>query len=252
MNKSETTKKINTVIFDFDGTIADTNQLIVDSWQAVYRARTGAEGDVDYILSTFGEPLYYSMEKAFPDFDLEETVSIYRDFQRTIFRDAIKPFPGMGELIKGLKDKGYKTGIVTSRLKASTLEGLESMGLEDYIDDLVTVEDTEIHKPNPEPALICLEKLGRKPEESLMIGDSDFDIGCGNNAGMVTVLVGWSAAAKSERESVARTSGADACRQVEAEGDKDAPVTTNPDGNPFVPDHIIDEAKDLWAILEQE
>ena len=120
------------------------------------------------------------------------------------FKDKIKAFPGMAELIKGLKEKGYKTGIVTSRLRESTLIGLESMGLLAYIDEIVTVEETDIHKHHPEPALICLDKLNRMAGESLMIGDSDFDIGCGNNAGMTTVLVGWSATAKSEAQSVAR------------------------------------------------
>ena len=227
--------KIDTVIFDFDGTIADTNQIIIDSWQAVYRAYTGRDGDSDYILSTFGEPLFSSMEKAFPDKDLEETVNIYREFQKTIFRDRIRIFPGMRELIIGLKEAGYKTGIATSRLRESTIPGMESLGIVDYIDQVVTVDETTKHKPDPEPALICLQKLGSRPETGIMIGDSAFDMGCGKNAGLTTVMVGWSEAAKSEKESVATKRGEyqDYHESV------------------FVPDYIIEEAQDLWGVLDR-
>ena len=216
-------KKFDTVVFDFDGTIADTNNLIINSWQAVFRARTGNEGPLEMILSTFGEPLYYTMEKLFPDFDVEESVDIYRGYQKKIFLEEIEIFPGMKELITSLKEKGYKVGIATSRLRESTLMGINKFGLADSIDALVTVEDTTKHKPDPEPALICLDKLGSKAETSIMIGDSSYDMGCGKNAGMTTVLVGWSEVAKSGVENIYDF---------------------------FTPDYIIEEAEDLWKILE--
>lgn len=224
--------KINTVVFDFDGTVADTNQLIIDSWHAVYRAYYGKDGDEDYILSTFGEPLFYSMAKAFPDHDVDETVAIYRGYQKDVFRDRIKLFPGVLELIRGLKEKEYKVGIATSRLKDPTFEGIEVLGLTPYIDEVVTVEDTEKHKPEPEPALACLEKLKSLPEESIMVGDSAFDMGCGKNAGMETVLVSWSQAQTSSHDSVAKK------------------VVASDNQNVFIPDYIIDSAEELWEILE--
>ena len=223
--------KFTTVVFDFDGTIADTNQLIIGSWQAVFRARRGVEGEISDILATFGEPLYYTMEKLFPEFDVEESVDIYRSYQKEIFVDQIEIFPGMKELVLELKERGYKVGIATSRLRASTLLGLNKFGLEDKIDALVTVEDTDKHKPDPEPALICLEKLGSTPDESIMLGDSAYDMGCGKNAGMTTVLVGWSEVAKSGVESTAK--------ERKTDGEVDI----------FAPDYIIEEAEDLWKIL---
>ena len=240
-------------LFDFDGTIADTNQLIIGSWQAVFRARTGEEGDEKIILSTFGEPLYETMKKMFPEYDVEESVDIYRTYQKEIFLEQIDIFPGMKELILELKSRGYKVGIATSRLKASTLLGLGKFELEDAIDALVTVEDTEKHKPDPEPALICLEKLGSDASTSIMLGDSAYDMGCGKNAGMTTVLVGWSEVAKSGVESTAKTASTNATTPV---GES---ASANPNGadndnasvrDIFTPDYIIEEAKDLWKILE--
>ena len=236
-------KKLDTVVFDFDGTIADTNQLIVDSWQSVFMARTGDKGDLAYILSTFGEPLYYTMEKTFPEFDVEESVSIYRNYQKDVFIDRIGIFPGMKELILELKVRGYKVGIATSRLRESTMMGLRKFGLDGVIDAVVTVEDTTKHKPDPEPALICLEKLGSDAAKSIMLGDSAFDMGCGKNAGMTTVMVGWSEVAKSGVESTAKAAGMNGAA-ADGGDDKDTEVR-----DIFTPDYIIEEAKDLWNIL---
>lgn len=183
--------KINTILFDFDGTVMNTNELILCSWQHTFKTITGKEGDVEAINRTLGETLAKSMGEFFPEFPLEEGIEIYRGYQTGKFADAISPFPGMIELIKGLKAKGYKIAVVTSRLRPTTMEGLEKYGLDKMFDVIVTMEDCSKHKPDPEPALIALEKLGSKQEETMMIGDSKYDIGCANNAGVTSVLVGW-------------------------------------------------------------
>lgn len=65
------------------------------------------------------------------------------------------------------------------------------LGLRDYFEDMVSCDDTNVHKPNPEPILLCLEKLGIAKDEAIMVGDSPFDIKCANNAGVKSVLVDW-------------------------------------------------------------
>ena len=103
-------------------------------------------------------------------------------------------FPGMKELLAEVKIRGYKTGLVTSRLLHTTQQGLEKYELKDYFDVVVTAEDTEKHKPDPEPVNIALEKLHSLPGNSIMLGDTMFDILCAKNAGVTSVLVGWSLA----------------------------------------------------------
>lgn len=188
----------NTIIFDFDGTVANTNGLVIDSWQHVYQKLSGHKVDEAVIRTTFGEPLPTSMEKAFPNIPVEESIGIYRNHQKDIYEEMIEPFPGMVDLMRQLKEKGYKVGIATSRMKSSTLVGLRKFGVMDYIDALVTCDDTNKHKPDPEPVLISLERLQAKPEEALMIGDSMFDIKCAHNAGVKAVLVGWAEAVTEE------------------------------------------------------
>ena len=211
--------KINTILFDFDGTVANTNGLIIDSWQYVYQALTGRRASEEVIKSTFGEPLAISMEKAFPDTPPQQSIDLYREHQKDIYEDMIEPFPGMTELIRELKERNYKIGIVTSRLRNTTMIGLRKFGLLRYIDDIVTCEDTDRHKPDPAPVLIALERLSADPQEALMVGDSRFDIGCAHNAKVKAVLVGWAEAMNGE----------------EAEEEK--------------PEYIIEKAEDLLRII---
>ncbi len=188
----------DTVLFDFDGTLMDTTDVIVGSWQHTFVTLTGKEGDLKKIYRTFGEILRDSMVKMFPDNDPDEAVEIYRSYHRDNFGERIKVFPGMRGLLAKLKSQGIRTALVTSRAYVTALEGLESYELLDYFDVLVTCDDTDRHKPDPEPVNIALDKLGSKPENALMIGDSMYDIMCARNAGVRSVLVGWQLAVTPE------------------------------------------------------
>jgi haloacid dehalogenase superfamily, subfamily IA, variant 3 with third motif having DD or ED/haloacid dehalogenase superfamily, subfamily IA, variant 1 with third motif having Dx(3-4)D or Dx(3-4)E len=211
---------INTVIFDFDGTVINTNQVIINSWQYTYKAVRGREKPVEHIISSFGEPLHDTMKREFPDHDTDKVTSIYREYQAHHYKDMIELFPGMGELIRGLSGHGYNVGIVTSRMRGTTLNGLNNFGLTEYIGNIVTCEDTDKHKPDPEPALIALRNFGVTADEAIMIGDSMYDIKCAHNAGMRAVLVGWAVAVSEEEKA-----------------------------GPDKPDCIIEKAEDLWAYL---
>lgn len=184
---------INTILFDFDGTVMDTNRVIIESWQHTYRTLTGSEGNIEYILSTFGEPLELSLQNAFPDVPVDESVNVYRSWHRENFGSMIQLFPGITEMLAELKRRGIKTGIATSRVAQTLYQGLEKYDIEKYFDAVVTVEDISEPKPHPETALRTLAKLDSQPENALMIGDSRLDILCARFAGIKSVLVGWSA-----------------------------------------------------------
>ena len=185
---------IDTVLFDFDGTVMDTNNVILMSWQHTFRTLRNREEPQENLVKTFGEPLETTMKKFFPDVPVEESVNIYRSFHHDNFSKLIKLFPGMEELIEEVKRRGYKTGLVTSRLLRTTMEGLNKYGLRDRFDTIVTAEDTTKHKPDPQPVNIALEKLGSVAERAVMLGDTTFDMLCARNAGVKPVLVSWSLA----------------------------------------------------------
>ncbi len=188
------------VLFDFDGTIMNTNDIIIQSWQHTFRAAEGAERPLEDITHSFGEPLSLTMAKMFPDRDTDEMVNTYRDYQRKVYTESIQMFPGIAELITELKARGYLMGIVTSRLWESTTQGLYKFDIAHLFDAVVSAEDTTVHKPNPEPCLICLDKLGLEPQEAIFVGDSKFDVLCARNAGVKSVLVGWSICVTDEQK----------------------------------------------------
>ena len=212
--------KIDTVLFDFDGTVMNTNDVIINSWQHTFRTLENREEDEAKIIATFGEPLQVTMEKIFPNVPVEESIQVYRSYHYDNFGELISLFPGMKELIAELKKRGYKLGMVTSRLRRTTEQGMEKYGIMEYFDTVVTADDTDKHKPDPEPINIALEKLGSVPEKSIMLGDTMFDILCAKNAGVKSVLVSWAMAVSEEEKT-----------------------------GPNRPDYIIDQADDLLKLL---
>ncbi len=182
---------LKAVLFDFDGTVVDSSRIVIDSWQHTYRTLRGEEGDERTIKRTFGETLMDAMEAAFPEVPPHVSAGIYRDYQLAQPDHHWTLFPGMREMIQELKDRGYLVAIITSRLRDTTWKVLEYFDMGELFDAVVTCNDTDSHKPDPEPALIGMEKLGVSPEECIFVGDSRLDIGCGHNAGMPAVLVSW-------------------------------------------------------------
>ena len=123
---------------------------------------------------------------------------MYRSRQREMADDLVRLFPGITKMLHAVKEAGYKMGVVTSRTTESTMFYMEKFGIADLFDALVSCDDTDKHKPDPEPLLLGLEKLGAEADKAIMIGDSPFDMKCANNAGVRTGLVSWRIAGTEE------------------------------------------------------
>ena len=190
-------KKYKAILFDYDGTIIDTNQRIIDSWDHMYFKHFGEHITGDEVKWTFGIVLRDAIaeemrRRGHTDVDVDELVASYREYQVPVCPTPAPPFAGMVETLRALKEKGAKLAIVTSRGRSTCLMGLKEFGLEDCFDAIVAAESTDIHKPLPEPALIGCRMLGVEPSEAIMVGDSVFDLQCGNNAGCDSCFVTWS------------------------------------------------------------
>jgi len=183
---------IKNILFDLDGTLLDTNELIIQSFKHTYKTHLNKDVDKDEIIKSFGEILKITLDREFGEYS-DEAIKTYRNFQIGNFEKLIAIHQGVKEGIIELHRQGYKLGVVTSRLNESAIRGLKHFGLMEYFQSIVGADDTDKHKPDPIPAFMALKELGGKPEETMIVGDSPFDILCGKNAGIRSVVVGWSA-----------------------------------------------------------
>ena len=188
MNK---VKKLTTIFWDFDGTLVNTNDVILEAFKVTFDHYLGETRPEEYITKFFGEPLRSSMEREFPDFDPVEVMEYYRNFQKENAHRLVKEIPGIREILEEMDGLGIRQYIVTSRTRESTLGYLQMFGLEKYFIDMVTCDDDILPKPNADPALKALAKAGCGKDEVLMVGDGMFDIKCANNASVPSCLVGW-------------------------------------------------------------
>jgi pyrophosphatase PpaX len=194
-------KRYQAVLFDFDGPLMDSAGIILDSWKHLYNQVRGVDPDPAYIAQTFGEPIHETVLRDFPGRDPVEMAAIYRHYQLEMDDRIIHMFPGTEQLVKDLKAAGIRVAMVTSRMWSQSKHQNYDFGVAPLLDAVVTGEDCSAHKPDPEPILLCLEKLGVAPEDALMVGDTRFDILCARNAGVDSVLVGWGlSVTKQQRE----------------------------------------------------
>lgn len=179
------------VLFDLDGTLIDTNQLIVSSFQHTFREKLGREVPAEEIYQYFGEPLIATMERYSKERAVELT-DFYRAFNVANHDFLIRQFDGVPDALTALRAAGVRLGIVTSKMHEMARRGLRVSRIEAFFDTVVGMDETEKHKPEAEPALLALRQLGVEPgPHVLIVGDSRFDILCGKNAGLKTAAVAW-------------------------------------------------------------
>ena len=197
------TLPISTALFDLDGTVLDTIDLILASYEHVHhQSLSEFPYDPDHYRSRLGVPLWGVFGEWVGD-DQEKVgrlVDEYRAHNRQKHDAMVTAFDGMPELLGGLRDQGIRTAIVTSKMGEAAERGLRCVGLEDAFDALISVDDVTHHKPHPEPVVKALFKLGSQPAESIFIGDAPADIGAGRAAGVRTGAVLWGPFSRGELE----------------------------------------------------
>ncbi|KAA0944321.1 pyrophosphatase PpaX [Sporosarcina sp. ANT_H38] len=185
-------KPITTLLFDFDGTLLDTNELIIQTFQHVLGNHYPGKYDRIDILPFLGPTLHES----FGSIDIEKTEQLideYRLWNKSMHDELSIEFDGVSETMKLLKAAGMKMAIVSTKRKDMVMLGLELLDVEGVFDEIIARDDVTKTKPDPEPILLALERLGVTADEALMIGDNYHDIEGGQNAGVRTAGVAWSA-----------------------------------------------------------
>ena len=181
---------IHTILFDLDGTLIDTNELINESFRHTFK-QFGLEYTHEEILAFNGPPLQVTFEKI--DLDKAEAmISTYRKHNLAHHDSYVKAFPNVKDTLELLKESGLKLGIVTTKMRKTAIRGMKLTGIYDYFDTIIGLDDITNAKPHPEPVLTAMKYLNADPETTLMIGDNSHDIESGQNAGVKTAGVSWS------------------------------------------------------------
>ena len=185
--------KYQALLFDLDGTVADTDEMIVQTMNILYDMyRDGKRTPIEEIYYFSGPPIYDTLKKEFPNMDMEFMHKEFRRISVELYPQTVKAYPHSKETLIKLKEQGYKLGIVTNKVHSSTLLCLKLIGLEGIFDSLVCYDDVDNPKPSEEPIHKAMEELGVKNlSKVLYIGDNKLDLLTANNAGVDCALVTW-------------------------------------------------------------
>ncbi|MEW6127068.1 MAG: HAD-IA family hydrolase [Acidobacteriota bacterium] len=206
-----------TILFDLDGTLIDTTELILQSFAHTWQSVCGYQHSRDALLSTFGIPLREAMRKLLIEYPaeteaiastnfqdengtVESLLATYRHFNFHNHDTIARPFAHTREVVSTLRARGYRLGVVTSKGRELARRGLQLCSINEFIEEAVFLEDTTIHKPRPEPILLALEKFKTEARHAVYVGDSFHDMIAGRTAGVKTIAAAWGPMPRRELE----------------------------------------------------
>ena len=185
-------RRFTTCLFDLDGTLIDSEALIMASFRHTMRIHLGAVPPDAAWRAGFGTPLRPQLAK-FAD-GPEQVLAMtetYRAHNLEHHDRLVEPFDGIRPVVEALQARGIRLAIVTSKNGPASARGLRHCGLDHLFSVRITSDDVTEHKPRPAPVLAALEALGSAPDETVFIGDSPADCDAGRAAGVSTAAVLW-------------------------------------------------------------
>jgi pyrophosphatase PpaX len=208
-------KDCTAILFDLDGTLIDTTELILYCFNHAWETICGHTHPPEVFVATMGVPLRDAMHRLLGVTEglrceqigelrtagfVESLVREYRSCNAANHDRLARPFPGMDLVVAKLLDRGYQLGVVTSKSREFAQRGMRLCGLWEFVDVFVSMDDTSRHKPHPEPLLLALEQLQVAPQQAVYVGDSRHDMQAGRAAGMRTAAALWGPVPRSELE----------------------------------------------------
>jgi pyrophosphatase PpaX len=178
------------VLFDLDGTVIDSGAIILASMRHAVKEVLGAEPPDELLMAAVGGPgLEAQMHALAPD-RVKELVDVYRAHNEPL-HDGLMCCAGIDGVLVRLKDEGRRLGIVTAKRRVTVELAFAQVPLAHLFETVVGGDETERHKPDPEPLLLALERLGVAAGDAAYVGDAPFDIKAAKAAGIFSVGVTW-------------------------------------------------------------
>ena len=187
------------VLFDLDGTLIDSGPIILASMQHAVRTVLDREIAYEELAETVGGQGLVAQMRALDPERVDELVEVYREHNDPL-HDTLEAFEELLAVLPRLKAEGRKLGIVTAKRHRTVALALDRFPeLAEQFEVVVAHEDTKLHKPDAEPVLAAVERLGAEPSQAAYVGDSPFDIQAAKAAGAFAVAVGWGGIHSDER-----------------------------------------------------
>lgn len=181
------------VLFDLDGTLIDSIDLILKSAHYAFTKCALPVPSRAEWTTGIGRPLPVMFRHFAPggEDDVPALIAAYREFQMANHDALVHAYSGIPEMLAALKKRGHPLAIVTSKTDALATRGLTHTGIDGFFETIVGMDSCKRHKPDPEPVMIALDRLGYDPSEAWFVGDSIHDMESGNAAGVATVGALW-------------------------------------------------------------
>ena len=186
-------RKYKVLLFDLDGTLCDSDEMLIQSFFALYKKYRPVKIRTREELIYFsGPPIKKTLSDEFPDYPFEEIYKAFQVTSKELYRPYVKAFDKEIETLKKLKEAGYLLGVVTNKGAPLTKYSLEVCHIEDLFDVVISADDVNAPKPSPLGIDKALERLGIEDKgKVLYIGDNDIDYETATNAGVDALLVTW-------------------------------------------------------------
>ena len=182
----------STYLFDLDGTLIDSIELIMESFRHTMRTHLGRVPADERWRAGFGRPLQAQLARfAERETDVEAMAATYRVHNREHHDRLVRPYAGIREALDTLRHQDATLAIVTSKTRDLAWRGLRHCGLDEFFEVLIGVDDVTEFKPHPAPVLAALDRVDADPVSTVFIGDSPHDVESGYAAGVRTAAVRW-------------------------------------------------------------
>ena len=194
------------ILFDLDGTLIDSIGLLVASMEYAFDDRQ-LRPPVDLWTAAIGTPLESMLRRwARDEADVQGLRARYREFQFANHDAMTTAYPGAVAMVRALHAEGHLLAVVTSKLAVGARRSLAFVGIEECFTAVIGIESTERHKPDPEPVLHALQRIGGvAAAHALFVGDSTHDVLAGNAAGVATAAALWGPFSRAQLETAGPT-----------------------------------------------
>lgn len=191
--------RLPAVLFDLDGTLLDSIELILNSAHYAFEGRAGhVPTDAEWMTGV-GIPLPVMFQRYATDAaDVDALLARYREYQLPNHDRLVRAYDGVVDTVRRLRAAGHPMGIVTSKTETLAQRGIDCIGIGDCFGAVIGYDSTERPKPDPQPVQVALERLDRRPAEAVFVGDSVHDMAAGNAAGVATIAALWGPFSRSD------------------------------------------------------